>query len=98
MTLRIAALAAAILVSVVVMPPAAADHGIKRDNSTGANRCKNADDPAKCEARNAAVSAAEESCKDKAGAEKETCVENAVCAKAQNPENCRKGVGKRTAH
>jgi hypothetical protein len=91
---EILAFAAAILSSALMAGPAAADHGVKRGDGGGANRCRNANDLAKCEARNAALSAAEESCKDRTGAEKRTCVEDAVCSKAKDPERCRKRVAK----
>ena len=95
MASRISKFAATLLASALLAGPAMADHGVKRSDRGGANRCRNAGDPAKCEARNAAIGAAEESCKDKAGAEKKGCIENAVCGKAADAERCRRDVDRR---
>lgn len=63
-----------------------ADHGVKRNQATGGEqRCRNASDPARCEAR----AAAKEACKAKPEAEQPNCVAEHVCAGAKNPDRCR---------
>ena len=50
--------------------------------------CAKARDPARCEARQAAL----KNCGEKRGAEKRACLEASIppvdCSKAQNPQNC----------
>lgn len=65
--------------------PAAADHGVKRDVGGGQQHCRNAGDPAKCEAR----AAAQEACKDRPAEEQTSCVAERVCADASDPKRCR---------
>jgi hypothetical protein len=68
---------------------ALADHGIKRGCG---GHCKNAQDPAKCEEREAKLEAAKEGCK--AAADREACVADAVCGKGEHAR-CKEQVAKR---
>ena len=83
----------ALLASLFVLP-ALADHGIKRGDGNGVNRCRNAQDQAKCEAREAKIESAKAACKDKPAAEIEACVTGAVCGEGSG-KRCRATVAKR---
>jgi len=75
----------AILLAIAMFAaPAAADHGVKRDFG-GKERCRNANDPAKCQAR----AAAQEACKDKAEGDRQACAAERVCAGESDPARCR---------
>jgi len=76
---------ALLLAFTLLAAPAAADHGVKRNEGGGQLHCRNANDPAKCEAR----AAAQEACKDKAEADRGACVAERVCADASDPARCR---------
>ena len=73
--------------------PASADHGVQRGGS-GAGHCKNAQDPARCQEREAKIEAAKENCKNKAGPDQQACVADAVCGKGEHAR-CKEQVAKR---
>jgi hypothetical protein len=76
---------ALLLAFALLAAPAAADHGVKRNESGGQQHCRNAKDPAKCEAR----ASAQEACKDKPAEEQKSCVADRVCTDAGDPKRCR---------
>lgn len=76
---------ALLLALALLAAPAAADHGVKRKEGGEQQRCRNANDPAKCEAR----IAAQDACKDKPAQEQKSCIAERVCAGASDPARCR---------
>jgi hypothetical protein len=83
---------AVFLALALLAAPAAADHGVKRNEGGGQQRCRNANDPAKCEAR----VAAQEACRDRPAEEQKSCVADRVCADAGDPKRCRANEAART--